>query len=211
MTDNTNNKTQSKSSIVILIAVIAVIAGVIGFGLYQNYSKTHTNTPDEITTTQIPTTEEQTTQDVTTVAPTTAEPTTEKPTEKPTTASKTTKPPATEPPTETVTVVQNNPSVYDLYGYYVNEGYYIKITYDEYESKSCSNGYIIAQEKISNIESIPLDDGKTRFFLSFENEGYDYIRNLIMDSNKNLYAVADGALLKRISKEEYDNKVFENN
>lgn len=207
MTDNTNNKTQSKSSIVILIAVIAVIAGVIGFGLYQNYSKTHTNTPDEITTTQISTTEEQTTQDVTTVAPTTAEPTTEKPT----TASKTTKPPATEPPTETVTVVQNNPSVYDLYGYYVNEGYYIKITYDEYESKSCSNGYIIAQEKISNIESIPLDDGKTRFFLTFENEGYDYIRNLIMDSNKNLYAVADGALLKRISKEEYDYKVFENN
>lgn len=108
MTDNTNNKTQSKSSIVILIAVIAVISGVIGFGLYQNYSKNNTNTPDEITITQIPTTEEQTTQEVTTVAPTTAEPTTEKPTEKPTTS-----PPTTEQPT---TLFSNNAKeIYSAY------------------------------------------------------------------------------------------------
>ncbi len=88
-----NNKIQNKSSIVILIAVIIVIASVLGLGLYQNYSKDNNNTPDEVSTSQISTTEEQTMQEVSTVAPTKVEPTTEKHTEKPT------EPPTTAQPT----------------------------------------------------------------------------------------------------------------
>lgn len=119
MSENANTKHQSKSSVVILIAVIVVIIGVIGFGLYQNSDKSRNSTPDEISTTQIVTTEEPTTQEITTVAPTTAEHTTEEPaTEKPT------KKP-TEPPTENISqeiynaykniIISNSTQMYSIY------------------------------------------------------------------------------------------------
>lgn len=90
-----NNAKNNKSSFVVLILVIAIIVGVIGFGVYQNMSNNQSSTPDQAVTSEEVTTVEPTTQIITTAVPTTEEPTTIKPTEPPTT-----KAPETEPPTE---------------------------------------------------------------------------------------------------------------
>lgn len=104
MSENVNTKHQSKGSVIILIAVIVVIIGVIGFGLYQNSDKSRNSTPDEISTSKVITTEEPTIQEITTVAPTTAEPTTEEPTTK----APETEPPTTEEPTTISIQPQDN-------------------------------------------------------------------------------------------------------
>lgn len=219
---NTVAKNQNKSSIVILVVVIAVIAGVLGFGLYQNYSKTNTNTPNEIITTQITTIQEQATQEEATQEEVTQEYITTHQTTIEATSEEPTEPPSTEPENISLKIYNtylniirsNDTTLYHIYdinhdgvkelilglGESTIEAHYDVYSYDEskggaYYTGTIKGNRVFYESYEGNLKSFWARQGSYCFFdITFKNGRTEEV-TLINDYTTGEYPPIDGTEL----------------
>lgn len=104
------------------------------------------------------------------------------------------------------TTKANNPTVEDLYGYYLIQGNYMRIEKDYYETKSLPEGSIGSSAKINSIKEIILDDCTTEFIIDID-WAMDEPMILYINKNKEL-CTQTGDICQRIDKETYDNIVY---
>lgn len=177
---STAQKKTPKFAVIITLAtvVIAVVLIVIvAVMFFGNGTQKPTKTATKATVSSTVAPTTQAATQETTIAPTTA-----KPTEAP------------------------NLTADDLYGYYVDEGYYIKISKDTYESKSVENGFVIANEKINKIDVEPSDDGKTKYTIKFDSDNLD---DMIFYTNENKEVIDGyGEIIPKVSEEEYNSVTY---
>lgn len=104
------------------------------------------------------------------------------------------------------TTKANNPTVEDLYVYYLIQGNYMRIEKDYYETKSLPEGSIGSSAKINSIKEIILDDCTTEFIIDID-WAMDEPMILYINKNKEL-CTQTGDICQRIDKETYDNIVY---
>lgn len=104
------------------------------------------------------------------------------------------------------TTKANNPTVEDLYGYYLIQGHYMRIEKDYYETKYLPEGSIGSSAKINSIKEIILDDCTTEFIIDID-WAMDEPMILYINKNKEL-CTQTGDICQRIDKETYDNIVY---